>query len=425
VSAVEPHRLAATAAAARIQTGELTAETLLRDCLARIEAREPVVGAWQYLDPDAAIVRARECDRAPPRGLLHGLPLGVKDVIATADMPTGYGSPIHEGHRPRADAACVARARAAGAVIAGKTVTTEFAALKPGRTTNPHDASRTPGGSSSGSAAAVADYMVPLALGTQTVGSTIRPAAYCGVVGFKPTYGTIGLAGVMAQAPSLDTLGLIARCVNDVALLRAALLGARQVPAASSFESAPSFALCRTPHWPQAEAGAVTALGRATDALSAAGAPIREVELPEEFERALDAHMSILKYEFRQALAFELLQHAEGVSVELREFLAEECTVDGFVEAQRTAQACRAAVARVFDDVDFILTPSADGEAPPLGAQTKLVFQRLWTVLHLPCITLPAGTGANGLPVAVQLVGAYGADARLLSGARWVEQRLG
>jgi amidase len=229
----EPFRLAAREAAARIAAGELTAQALVQSCLERIAAREPAVGAWAYLDPDQAMAEARARDQAAARGPLHGVPIGVKDIMDTADMPTGYGSRAYRGFRPAADAACVALARAAGAVVLGKTVTTEFAAMSPGKTRNPHDATRTPGGSSSGSAAAVADHMVPLAFGTQTAGSIIRPASFCGVVGMKPSFGLIATAGTKPLAPGLDTIGGFARSVGDIAFFLAALADRPELVAAA------------------------------------------------------------------------------------------------------------------------------------------------------------------------------------------------
>lgn len=236
--------------ARRIKAGDLSSEDLVRACLDRTEAREGTVGAWTHIGADSALAQARMRDSEAPRGPLHGVPVAIKDVIDTADMPTGYGSAIYDGHRPQIDAECVAMLRRAGAVILGKTVSTEFAAITPGKTANPHNPAHTPGGSSSGSAAAVADRMVPLALGTQTVGSTIRPAAYCGIVGFKPSYGTFGLRGVLPQAPSLDTLGLFARSVGDIALLADGLIGVEDAFSAAPLSAPPRIGICPSPHGP-------------------------------------------------------------------------------------------------------------------------------------------------------------------------------
>jgi amidase len=239
------NELSAAAAAAQIRQGDLTSEKLVQACLDRVDLREPEIDAWAHIDPDRALSQARACDAEPPRGPLHGIPVAIKDVIDTADMPTGHGSPIYDGHRPAIDAECVAMLRAAGAVILGKTVATEFAAITPGKTANPHNPAHTPGGSSSGSAAAVADRMAPLALGTQTVGLTIRPAAYCGVVGFKPSYGTFGLRGVLPQAPSVETLGLFSRDVADLSVLADGLIGGEGAFAAGNPGRHPASAIAR------------------------------------------------------------------------------------------------------------------------------------------------------------------------------------
>src|SRR5438552_12333026 len=244
----EPHRLPAATLARLIEGGELSAETLVRSCLERIREREPVVRAWTHLAGAAALAAARVCDKGAKRGILRGVPFGVKDIFDTADMPSGYGSPIYTGCRPSFDASAVALPRAAGAILLGKTVTTEFANRHPGPTANPHNLAHTPGGSSSGSAAAVADFMVPLALGTQTGGSVIRPAAYCGVVGFKPSFGLFAPAGMHVNTESLDTVGAMARSVEDIALFRAALMGIEYEPPEMP-ERPPRLALCRTPHW--------------------------------------------------------------------------------------------------------------------------------------------------------------------------------
>ena len=238
------NELTAREAARRLAAREITAEQMARACLARIEERESTVGAWIHVDPDAVLAQARQLDAGPVRGPLHGLPIGVKDIIDTIDMPTCYGSAVYPGHRPAADAACVALARAAGALILGKTVSTEFAWFHPGKTANPRDPRCTPGGSSSGSAAAVADAMVPLAFGTQTAGSIVRPASYCGVVGYKPTYATLPRAGIKPLAESLDTLGVMARTPGDAALLVGILSGRALLPAPRA--RAPRIALCRT-----------------------------------------------------------------------------------------------------------------------------------------------------------------------------------
>ena len=412
--------------------GKTTSEALVKACLERIARREDAVGAWAYLDAEAALAQARAADAVDAvdavdataaQSPLHGIPVAVKDVIDTVDMPTSYGSGIYTGHRPAADAACVALLREAGAIVLGKTVTTEFAAVTPGKTRNPHNAAYSPGGSSSGSAAAVADFMAPLALGTQTVGSTIRPASYCGAVGFKPTWQTFSLAGIMPQAESFDTLGLFARSVGDIVLLGDALLGgfaARVSPR----ERAPRFGFSRTPHWPQAEPATRRTMDEAMAILRTAGAEIVDCDAADGFDDALDAHWTILCFEIARVLSYERTVRRDGLSDALRGLLDR-----GMEIPLADYRAAREVVARRCDDirpafahVDALLTPSAAGEAPSdPRAPSDLLFQRLWTTLRLPAITLPGFTGDNGLPVGVQLVGPANGDGELLSVAQWAE----
>jgi amidase len=421
------NKLTTRQAAAQIAGGRITSEALVRACLDRIAAREPVVGAWTHLEPERALAAARAKDREPARGLIHGVPVGIKDIIDTADMPTGHGSPIYAGKVPPADAASVALLRAAGAIVLGKTVTTEFAAFSPGKTANPHDPTRIPGGSSSGSAAAVADFMVPAALGSQTVGSTIRPSAYCGAVGFKPTFGTFPLAGVKPQAPSLDTLGIIVRAVEDIPLIAGALLDLTEPLSVPVRDSPPRVGFCRSPHWPNAQPATVRAMEESCRVLGAAGARIADVDLSPAFDRVLDAQMTIVGFEMNRAMAYERRFHREKLSARLAEFMdgAERLALADYRAALAAAAACRAEIAGVFERCDVILTPSQAGEAPAgLNTPSDLLFQRLWTVLHLPCLTLPAFKSENGLPIGVQFVGAHGRDEDFLADALWVEARL-
>jgi len=404
--------------------GRLTAEMLTDACLRRIEERDRVVEAWEYLDPDAARAQARARDREPRRGPLHGIPVAIKDYIDTADMPTGYGSPIYEGHRPAADAGCVALLREAGAVIMGKTVTTEFAAVTPGKTANPHNPAHTPGGSSSGSAAAVADYQVPLALGTQTVGSTIRPAAYCGVVGFKPTYHALSLAGVKAQAETMDTLGLITRCVADIPLLGDALLGATPAFALPRQDSEPRLAFCRTAQWPEAHPRTAEVMTEAIGIFERAGAAVVNLDLPSPFDEVLDAHWTILCFEFSRVLSYERTTKRELLSEGLRNLLDRGMTISvaDYRAALDLASACRAEIAQLIGGFDAILTPAAGGPAPEgLTTRSDMLFQRMWTVLHLPAITLPGFRDEAGLPIGIQLVGPRNEDGSLLAVALWAE----
>jgi len=417
--------LTAVETARRIAAGALTSEAAVGACLARIAEREPAVGAWAFLDPDLALAQARARDAEPARGPLHGVPIGIKDIIDTVDMPTCLGSPIYAGRRPPADAACVALLRAAGAVIMGKTVTTEFAALTPGKTANPRNTAHSPGGSSSGSAAAVADGMVPAALGTQTVGSTIRPATFCGAVGFKPTFGTFTLQGVAAQAETYDTLGIITRSVDDASLLSAVLLGVPQAFDDPPPRLPPRIAFCPTPHWPQAQPSTVRVMAEARTLLAQAGAIVDELPMSADYDRLLDAQWRMFLFECARVMSFERTQRRDGLSPRLLQVLDDGMTVPvaEYRAAARLREQCCADIATVFDRYDAILTPAAAGEAPVgVAAASDLLFQRLWTTLRLPAITLPGFTGDTGLPVGIQLVGRHGGDGALLAVAKWIEE---
>jgi Asp-tRNA(Asn)/Glu-tRNA(Gln) amidotransferase A subunit family amidase len=419
--------LSAREAAARIAGGSLTAEALTRACLDRIGEREAITGAWHYLDPDRAIAEARQRDRAPRGGPLHGVPIGVKDVMDTHDMPTSYGSPIYRDHRPACDAACVALARAAGAVVIGKTVTTEFATFSPGKTTNPHNPAHTPGGSSSGSAAAVADRMVPLAFGTQTAGSVIRPASFCGVVGYKPSFGTIARAGVKPLSDSLDTVGIMARDVADAAFFAAALSD-RPALRLDGEIATPRIAFYRTPEWPHAEPAAIAALEHAVARLARAGAATGEVTAPPEHTGLVEAQKIVMDYETARSLAFEHLTRPHDLSANLRERIAIGLahSAETYDAARRGIARARASLPALFGDFDVLLVPAAPGEAPKgLDRTGDPVFSRGWTILHLPCVTIPAGRGPAGLPIGVQLVGRAGDDARTLRAAAFLERILG
>ena len=423
------HTLGATEAARLLAAGTITAEGLVKDCLERIEAREADVQAWAFLDPEAALRQARAADLQPASGLLHGLPIGVKDLIDTVDLPTSYGSPIYSGHRPAWDAPCVALARAAGGVVMGKTVTTEFAVMHPNKTRNPHDIRHTPGGSSSGSAAAVADFMVPLAFGTQTAGSIIRPAAYCGVVGYKPTYGMINRVGVKALSDILDTVGAIARSVPDVALLAAAVTGRRNllVDEEDAAPAAPRIGICRTPEWGQALPETVQALESAARALGAAGAKVKDVDLPAAFGGLVAAQIDVMFHQQAASLAWERLVHWPKISARLQGILEEglEVTVERFDAAAALARDCRRSLPDQFGDCDVLLAPSAPGASPEGLAMTgDPVFNRMWTLLHVPCVNVPVGKTAAGLPVGLQVVGRVGDDAKTLAAAHWVHRRL-
>ena len=415
--------LSAAEAARRIERGELKSETLVAACLERIAARDEEVRAWALVEREHALAQARALDRGARRGPLHGIPVGIKDVIDTAELPTEYNSPIYRGHRPEADAACVVELKRAGAVILGKTATTEFANNHPAPTRNPHNPAHTPGGSSSGSAAAVADFMVPLSLGTQTGGSVIRPAAYCGVAAIKPSFGSINRAGLKFVAESLDTIGLFARTVEDLALGLEATSGRTPV----SVSGKPRVGLCRTPRWASADAATQANLEAAAERLARAGAQVRDYEMPARSDELFDRHRVIMGFESARALAWEYTAHPEKISPTLKPRLEEGWKVSraAYDEMRGVAERCRRALANDMRDLDFLLTPSAPSEAPASLASTgDPVFNRAWTLLGVPCVTLPHGRGPEGLPLAVQLVGAFDGDPALIAWASWAEKLL-
>jgi Asp-tRNA(Asn)/Glu-tRNA(Gln) amidotransferase A subunit family amidase len=421
---LEPHRLTAVEMAGRIEAGTLTAEAIVRSCLERIEEREPVVRAWTHLSGHTALLAARAAGRDT---LLKGVPFGIKDIFDTADMPTGYGSPIYTGCRPSFTASAATLPRAAGGVLLGKTVTTEFANRHPGPTANPHNPGYSPGGSSSGSAAAVADFMVPLAIGTQTGGSVIRPAAYCGVVGFKPSFSMFAPAGMHTNTETLDTIGIMARSVADIALFRAAIMAIPYTKPAMP-ERAPRVALCRTPHWDQAAPEGKAVLEDAARRLAGAGAEVVEAELPNACGNVSDVQTRHSYFEAPRNHAPERYRHEHQLSPALRHGRIEggkKLTLDEFRTAWREADRMRAAASEWAGGFDAILTLPAPGQAPKTLASTgDAIFNGLWTVLHMPCLTLPAGEGPDGLPVGIQLIGRRHADARLLDIGLWVESRL-
>jgi Asp-tRNA(Asn)/Glu-tRNA(Gln) amidotransferase A subunit family amidase len=418
--------ITAVDAVAAIEAGSLTSEKLVRGCLDRIAERDDMVKAWAHLDPDQVIAQARAADAASG-GLLRGIPVGVKDIIDTYDMPTGHNSSIFEGKVPFGDAACVALCRGANAVIMGKTVTTEFANRHAGATTNPHNPAHTPGGSSSGSAAAVADGHVPLAFGTQTGGSVIRPAAYCGIVGYKPTFGDFSRVGIKMQCHSVDTLGLMARTLDDIALFRAAVLKLPPVHIDHDI-GRPRIGVCRSPVWDKAEPETKALIENTATLLSDKGASVVDVSFAPQFTDIIEDHAAITGFESVRNYADERLRHPDKVSEELMNGPMKRglgVSFERYVAAQRQAPLFKAHVDSLFDKVDLLLTPSAPGEAPKgLASTGDPVFNSIWTLAGTPCVTLPAGSGPNGLPLGVQLVGLRHDDDRVLSLAAWVAAHL-
>lgn len=422
------HGLSATEAASRIRAGTLTSRDLVSACLARISEREPAVAAWAHLDPAHALAQAAAADAAVtaggPLGALHGVPVGIKDIIDTADYPTENGTPAFAGRRPGSDAAVVTALRSAGAVILGKTVTTELAFFGPGKTRNPHDTQRTPGGSSSGSAAAVADGQVPLALGTQTAGSILRPASYCGCIGFKPTFGLIARDGVLAQSSPLDTIGGYARSIADIALLIDVLSGDTRQPLTHA-QAAPStrthrLAFVRTASWPQGKPAmhdAVCAYARAVGAV--------EIALPESFALGIKAQQSVQFRDIARNYGPILDANPGVMSAKLAEIIAQGRAVGDaqYEDALAQREPLYEEFVALTRDVDAVLTPAAAGIAPlGLGATGSPAFNALWTFLGVPAISLPL-LALDGLPLGVQAVGMRDQDGKLLAIAQTLYTR--
>jgi Asp-tRNA(Asn)/Glu-tRNA(Gln) amidotransferase A subunit family amidase len=425
-------------AAAGIRDGRLSSAELVADCLARIDEVDARIEAWAFLDRDYALRQAEDADarrkQGKPTGPLHGVPIGIKDIFDTGDMPTELGSPFWAGRAPRRDAAAVARLRAAGAVIMGKTVTTEYAYFHPGKTSNPHDVARTPGGSSSGSAAAVAAAMVPGAIGSQTNGSVIRPASFCGIVGFKPSHGLIPRSGALLLSRTLDHVGVFTRTVEDAALMAEVMAGfdeedpdtrPRAKPpfvtvAASEPPLPPRFAFVRTPVWDQAEPATRHGFDELVQAL---GDDAAEIALGPAFADCIERHRTIMEVEMAHNLHRDYEKAGEQLSRTLRSLIerGRTRTAIDYTAAVAAIAPLNAALEVVFNEYDAIITPAAPGEAPRgLESTGNPVFCTIWTYLGTPVVTLPLLQSEAGLPIGVQLVGRRGNDARLLRTARWL-----
>lgn len=421
------HELSLYGLVDRLRKGETTSTAIVEACLERIEAREPTVGAWQHLDPEAALAQAARRDDEEAKSRLHGIPIGLKDIVDTAAMPTTYGSPIYENYIPTEDAICVQRLRAAGAVFLGKTVTTEFASSFAGNTTNPHNVAHSPGGSSSGSAAAVADNMIPTALGTQTGGSVIRPAAYCGIIGFKPSYDWTDFTGVKHLAATFDTLGYYVRSLDDLPIVHD-ILGSHHLPGAETTDlDTPTFALCRTLAWQQAEPSAQAVLEDVAKRISAAGAGVRELDLPPPFARVYDAHTALGNFEAGRHLSREAAEEWDRLSPAIQSKITAGRALpeEKVVQSRYVLEGARRDFARLQGD-DVILTLSAPGEAPKgLESTGNAVFNRFWTSLYVPCLHLPVDTGPQGLPLGITLAGRIGQEAKVVAAGRWVAAKLG
>ena len=434
--------LDAIAAAQAMREGTLSAEMLVEACIERVQAVDSQVQAWAFFDPEHARAQARALDQArkegKPLGALHGIPVGIKDIVDTADMPTEDGTVLHSGRRPLADAAVVSMLRSAGAIVFGKTVTTELATYSPGKTRNPHNPAHTPGGSSSGSAAAVAAGMVPLALGSQTNGSVIRPAALCGVVGFKPTHGLVPRTGVLRQSRALDTVGVMARSVLDVALMIECIAGydsedadsrpIARIPfsdiAAAEPPLTPMLAFARTPIWERVDEESQAAFDELTAHLADR---IETLELPETLRAAWDWHRIIMETDIASSFVIEYERGADRLSESLRRQIERGRATRAFdyLDALARIPRLNESFRDVFDRYDAIVTPAAPGAAPEGLANTgDPSFCTLWTLCGMPAITLPLLSAGNGLPIGVQLVGKRGDDARLMRTANWLVRHL-
>ena len=431
-------QLTGVQAAEAIRTGKITSEEMVQACIDRIAEVDETVQAWAYFDPESALEQARVCHRAHQEGRslgpLHGVPVGVKDIFDTDDMPTEDGTVLHAGRRPMKDASVISQLRSAGAIIMGKTVTTELAVYAPDKTSNPHDSKRTPGGSSSGSAAAVASLMVPLALGTQTNGSIIRPASYCGVIGFKPTYGLISRHGVLRLSRPLDQVGVFARSVEDAAFIAEQIMAFDErdpdmrpkgrpslwATAVDEPPLTPRFAFVKSPLWDEAEEDTKQAFDELVDEL---GDNVEEVSLSKPFDDAVALHRTLMYADLAKSFSREYEQGADRLSTSLKTMIEEGQTylaID-YNRAIERREGLNSLLDSVFDDFDAILTPAANGEAPVgLDSTGDPIFSTIWTLCGTPAISLPMLQGENGMPMGVQLIGPRGDDARLLRTARWL-----
>jgi len=419
------NELSACDIAQGVAAGAFSAEAVVRACLDRIEERDKQVKAWAFIDAKLALDQARALDRTGAKGALAGVPLGIKDIIDTFDMPTDMGSPIYRNHRTATDASSVALARRAGAVILGKTVTCEFAGLTPNVTRNPLNLDHTPGGSSSGSAAAVADNMVAVAYGTQTGGSVLRPASFCGAVGYKPTYNLISRGGIKFAAESRDTIGLIARSVDDVDLVASVLTGRARTPLR---ETPLRIGLCRTILWDHALPESQHAIEDSARRLQEAGARFHDVALPQSYDALTEARTIINPVERSRSMAHEWNTARSLISPGLTRQIEEGLAIPyaRYIESLQRIKECCDLVPDVFGEADVLLAPAVTGEAPKgLESTGDTRFQEFWTALHTPTITLPTHRGPDGLPIGIQLIGRLYEDETLLAAARWVSRQLG
>ena len=419
--------LSANAAARLIASGEITSHQLVTDCLRRIRERDPAIGAWKFLDPDYALTQAIACDESQQTGPLQGIPIGIKDNFDTKDMPTEYGTAIYPGYRPGADTGSVAALRRAGAVILGKTVTSEFAGPYPGPTLNPHDTARSPGVSSMGSAAGVADFMMPLANGTQTGGSVIRPAALCGIYGYKGSFNHLDGNGIRHIKPSIDTLGHFGRSLDDIELMRTVLVGESFTPLTPP-STPPRIGICRTSEWHAAKPETVSMINFCEERLRDIGAQVIQADLPPPFTKVMERSFDVIRmWELLIAHAGEIEHHIstfnpwfQGAVEQARGYSKTD-----FTEALEEASAVRDLLAEIFNGVDILITPSALGVAPTdlMSIETNN-FNYLWTLMYTPCVSLPAFTGPHGLPIGLQVIGPQNEDQETLKLASWIDNAI-
>ena len=417
------NQLTASEASLKLKTGEISSEELTRDCLDRIQAREGDVLAWDYLNPEYALEQARALDKLPRRGLLHGIPIGIKDIFDTKDMPTGHGFPPYQGHEFGVDSVCVAQLRDAGMVLLGKTVTTEFACPKPRQTLNPHDPARTPGVSSSGSAASVADYMVPVANGTQTGGSVIGPAANCGVYGYKASLEGIDRGGFRHCKKSIDTIGLFARSIDDLILLRRAQTGCNPGQKAGRLR----VGVLRAPLWDEAEPAMQKMIEIINNILREAGAIITDFDLPPLFTDIIPDAAVINAWEASVMLKDEIRDHYESFNQHNRERIewVKGLEAEDYLRAGKKLDIARSEMDQLFSNWDLILSPSLPGEAPlGLTEVRTATFARLWTQMYTPSINFPLFEGPNEMPLCFQVVGRRDTDDDTLANAKWVDDQL-
>ena len=405
-----------------IASGAIKPAELLHDCVAQIERYQEQLRAFTTFDRDHLFAQLKAFDSEASRSRLFGIPVGIKDIMETAGLLTTMGSTIYCNYQPERDATIVAMLKTANALVAGKTETTEFAYFSPGKTRNPHHLDHTPGGSSMGSAAAVAKNMLPLALGTQTAGSVIRPAAYCGVAGYKASHGAVSLAGVCGFAQSLDSIGFFVRQVRDLLVVRQALFGASM-----KWQSLPTtlrVGLVKTPHWQLAQPAQRQVVETACNRLAQMGHQISEVQIGPSDGALTEAQMTVMAYEGCRSLSMEYAKFADLLSDPIKQLIENGRTVslESYQDALNLAALWQQKLVKLFGEVDVLITPSAPGEAPKgLSNTGDPIFSRMWTLLKVPCIHLPFGTGTNGLPLGIQLIGPFNQDDRLISLAHHVE----